>query len=313
MAFGDRVTATRKGIWALLVACLSFCLYRLTRLTFQCAREVSYLLSRRPPAEWRTLAPGLLGRPLYVLALLTAGPRWNPHAFIAVLGPVFVRRTLRIDVGALARSAGMWTIALHQCPGFRPVATSGAATEQGAYSEVLFRVTPGRYFIGVRYYEWSGTVELPRVDVDGRVLLRGRPSPGDHAGFYARLGETKRWFHYWLFYYVRVLLRFRHWLPRSFVESELLPLPNKETRYYYGLLGRRERLSITLNPCLFKDFAAFFTLYNGASFPVLWYQVVDERHLTPQSTCDGFFLIRIQARADSPQSVPNDWVRLAIA
>ncbi len=275
--------------WVLAV--LSLASYQLVRIAFRIFQSAYFLVAPQRLLHWRTLSGELLNRPLALPVVMTTGPRWNPHAIISIAGPVSVVRSLRVDLQAAQRSARLWTMVVHKFPTDRIVATLGPSSADGCLD-----LEPGRYALVLRYYEWSSTLELPAVDVDGRPGIPGCEVSVDVNEFYAGLGRRNNWFYWWLHYYVFVMLQHRDRLPASFVRRHYLPVGNPETEFVFGSMRRGEPLSLDAARAFLPSHHVYFTLYNRASFPVVWYPVRESMAHTEPALEDGYYLIRAHKR-----------------
>ncbi len=290
----------------LVLAPLSFLLYRLTRF---CVQRLVQLDGRRPHARarsWQVLDGTAVRRPLNMLALMTSAPRWNTHALIALAGPLQVRHTLTIDASAAARSAASWTVVVHSEPAHRIVASIGSVDATGDGPLHRVSLPPGSYRLALRYYHWSAPVALPAVEVDGVPTVAAVAMSAGTNDFYHGLRERSSLFYVSLHSYVCTLLRHRRWFPRSFVAREYLPAGNPQTAFYYGYLAAGTRLDIDLGDDLLQTHDAYFTSYNRASLPVMWYPLTESRHCSSPSSVTGSYLIRVQARGIAgPAREPN--------
>ena len=111
--------------------------------------------------------------------------------------------------------------------------------------------------------------------------------------FYKQLHERKNWFYSCLNYYVYTMLRFRQWLPGSFVEKQYLPAGDAGMNFKYGDLGQGMALQMNIKADLLSVYDVFFTQYDRASFPVYWQKITDQEVTTPVSKKSGYYLIRL--------------------
>ena len=298
--------------WEIPLALMSFVFYRITRFCVQRLIHLSAIVSTAQSRRWRVFCAQEARSPLNLLAVMTSGPRLNTHAIVATVGPLHVKRTLRIHVVAAARSAMSWTVVVYTAPSHRTVASIGSLGTPRCEPWQTITLPPGRYRLALRYYQWSDRVELPAVAVDGIEAVPARVVPANVNDFYNDLGKRSNFLYLCLHYYAGTLLRYRTLLPRSLVEREYLPVGNPETTFYYGFLSSREALALDLDARLLKTHDVYFTLYNLASFPVQWYALTKRQHITSPSACDGTYLIRVHRRAQSPEPFAYDSVRMRI-
>lgn len=283
-----------------VLAPASFLLLRLARLGVRQALRVRDRPGTGPATAWRILDAAMVREPFHLLALMTTAPRWNTHALIALAGPLRVERGLRIHAATAARSAPAWTVVVHAEPDLRIVASTGSLDSAAAVPWQAVELPPGRYRLVLRYYRWSGRAELPAVAVDGVPTVESQRIPAGANDFYHDLARRRSILYSWMHSYVRVLLRYRRWLPRSFVEREYLPAGNPQTTFSYGLLEAGTRLTIRTHNGLHDTHDAYFTGYNRASLPVLWYPLTEPEHVIPHVPVNGSYLIRVHPRTPAP-------------
>jgi hypothetical protein len=294
----------------LVLAPFSFLLYRTTRFVVQ---RIVHLRSRRhtaAAATWQTLDGPAVCKPFNMLALMTSAPRWNTHAIIALAGPLQVKHTLTIHTTTAAASAPSWTVVVHAEPSHRIVASTGALDTAGDGAWRSIDLPPGRYRLALRYYRWSEPVTLPTVEVDGSPAVDAVTIPADVNDFYQDLDHRGRLLYLSLHMYVCALLRHRRWFPRSFVAREYLPAGNPQTAFSYGFLSAGAVLDIELDDDLLRTHDVYFTAYDRASLPVMWYPITERRHRTPRSLSTGSYLIRIHARTPNRHDDASQAVRV---
>lgn len=296
----------------IVVAPLSFLLYRTVRFAMRRLVQLQAFLPAGRTSRWQVLDGQTVRRPFNLLALMTSAPRWNTHAIISLTGSVRVRQTVRIHAATAETSAASWTVVVHEEPSHRIVASVGSIDGPSADGWRSLDVPSGKYRLALRYYGWSEPVVLPTVEVDGAVAVESMTIPADSNDFYHGLSSRGGLFYTWLHSYVCTLLRYRDRFPRSFVEGEYLPAGNPQTTFHYGFLPAAARLDIELCDHLLGSHDAYLTVYNRASFPLLWYSLVDNHHLTPPTTTDGSYLIRLHARTPAPPTCDCQRVRLRV-
>jgi hypothetical protein len=185
---------------------------------------------------------------------------------------------------------------VHAEPAHDMVASIGAldAGDHGAWRTI--ELPPGIYRLALRYYQWSETAELPAIDVDGTPVVAPLKVPADANDFYRDLAGRTNPLYLCLHSYVCTLLRHREWFPPAFAEREYLPAGNPQTTFHYGFVQAGTRLAIELGAGLLDTHDVYFTAYNRASFPVLWYQLTGSSHRTPPIPATGTYLIRVHGR-----------------
>jgi hypothetical protein len=294
------------------LAPLSFVCYRVTRLVMQ---QLVQLHDRAHPAQattWRTLDGPAVSKPFNLLALMTSAPRWNTHALIALAGPLHVQHTISIRTATTAQSAEAWTIVVHAEPAHRIVASIGSLDPTGDEPWHAIELPPGTYRLALRYYRWSESAELPAVDIDGVPAIPPLAVPAGNNDFYDDLARRSSFLYLFLHSYVCTLLRHRRWFPRSFVEREYLPAGNPQTTFHYGFLQAGTSLVVELDAGLLRTHDVYFTAYNRASFPVLWYPLTESRHTTPAIPAAGSYLIRVHPKTAAHQSDEGETVQIRV-
>jgi len=298
--------------WEFPLALMSFVFYRLTRFCVQRLIHLNAMVSTAQSSRWRVFCAQEARSPLNLLAVMTSGPRLNTHAIVATVGPLHVKRTMRIHVAAAARSAASWTVVVYTAPSHRTVASVGSLGTPTREPWQAITLPPGRYRLALRYYQWSDHVELPAVEVDGIEAVPARIVPANVNDFYDNLGKRSSFLYLCLHYYVGTLLRYRALLPRALVEREYLPVGNPETTFYYGFLSSGQALAVELDASLLKTHHVYFTLYNRASFPIMWYALTEPEHITLPRACDGTYLIRVHQRVRFSEPFAHDRVRIQV-
>jgi hypothetical protein len=275
-------------------ALASFVFYRGMRLVMRRLVVLNARFNRRRAHQWHVLSAESLNMPLALPAVMTTGPRWNPHAIIAGAGPFSVKQSVSVDVGPMVASSKSWTLVFYTFPHQRTAAHIGAL--QAPFSERWHSVAlpPGKYSIALRYYHWSETVVFPEIRADSVAAVPPRSVPAGNNDFYLDLRKRRSRLYLWLHYYVYGLLRGTAQFPGVSIEREFLPMGNPETEFRYGALERGEALRFQLPPAFLTTRDVYFTLYSRDSFPARWYQIQESRHLTQPAQEDGFYLLRIQ-------------------
>ncbi len=266
----------------------------------------------RVPA-WQLVSAQFLEKPIKLLWTMSRA-RWNLHAIVAIVGPLEVRELVELDIKAAERSARSWTVVVYTTLDFKTITSMSSLTVSGENEWEAFKLQPGRYLLGLRYYQWSNTVEFPAVKVDGVQVVESQviPAPADINSFYRDLLKRKNFLHVWLNYYVFNLLRFRDWLPASFVNNVFLPVPNPETKFYYGAIKTGEVLQIELDTALLTTHNVYYSLYSRECFPVDWYAIAEPKHTTAVSPGQCIYLIRIHPKFSKTEHFLPDWVKLTV-
>lgn len=298
--------------WDIPLSLVSFLFYRIVRFLL---RSLLRLYTARNPQEachWRALSAEMLDKSLALPIIMTAGPRWNTHAIVAGVGPLRVRKSLSVHTGTAWRSAPAWIIVVNRFPSHRVVANMGSASAPIEDEWTSAHLEPGSYSLALRYYHWSHRVEFPAVKVDGVEEVQTESVSSEVNAFYHDLHKRRSIFYLCLHYYIFTILRYKEWLPQSFVERELLPMGNLETHFYYGTLTPEELLSFELAPMLLSTHDIFLTIYGRDSFPVRWYQIHEARHITSNVGEKCFYLVRIHEKSSFQRNLIDDWVKIRV-
>ena len=290
----------------------AFIFFKTVKFFIRRLLSIYYIVASDQAFQWKFASAEVLERPLATPMVMTMGPRLNTHAILANAGPLAVRQSLRVEVAAAERSAQVWTLVVSTFPGFQTVCTIGSRNAPFAGPSAEIPISPGKYWIALRYYRWSQYVELPALGVDGVELIHSTRIPPGKYNFYRTLAGKSNLFYRFLNYYVFVLLRYRRYFPVAFVEKEFLPMGSPETEFYYGALQSGERLSMRLDPSLLNTYDVYLTIYNLASFPVAWFQVTDPEFTTAESSADGSFLVRIQNKGPVQGDIPREGVKISV-
>jgi hypothetical protein len=283
------------------LACGSFLFFQLVQRVLHRLRTTRQ--RHQDVLDWRSLSE-VLGQPLALPYVMVTGPRWNPHALIAHVGPFQVQQDLRVQVDVAHRSAQMWTLVLYRFSDSQTIATldsNGVARDAVWHALSL---PAGRYSGILRYYQWSPDPRLPALDIDGSRRIHERPiSPNDNA-YFDRIRNKGGGFYACLHYYVLEMLRLRRYLPESFVRRQYLPVGNPETAFFFGFLRPGQGIEIRSSDGISEGHRLYLTLYNRGSFPVIWAEVRSFPYRTQPIDTTGSYLLRLHA-IRSPQAPPS--------
>jgi Family of unknown function (DUF6208) len=282
-------------------ACASFMFFHATKRLLKRLRQARD--RNHASFDWRTISEAL-DRPLALPYIMVTGPRWNPHALIATVGPFEVQHGLRIRAETAYRSARMWTLVIYREPDSRTVASinSNSAARNDVWNEQA--LPPGRYSAILRYYEWSGDPRLPEIELDGRRRVHERAVPANENDYLNRLTDKNGAFYTCLHYYVVEMLRLRRLLPETFLQREYLPVGNPETAFRYGYLHRGQCIEITSSHDIPAGHRLYLTIYNRSSFPVAWREVGSLPYRTEPADAIGSYLLRLHGM-QAPQAAPS--------
>jgi hypothetical protein len=309
---GDRTTQSieLEALWEIPLGVLSFGFSRVLRAVLTNLGRYYNPMNRQEHPEWQTVSADFLAKPIKLLWAMSRA-RWNLHSLIGLAGPFNVTQSLSVQVSTIAQSTPTWTAVFYTLGDYKTHANISSLTVSGESDWETVDLPPGRYLVGLRHYHWNDPVTLPAIRADGQEALAARTiaAPPDHNRFYRDLIQRQGLVHVGLNGYVYPLLRFRRWLPTSFVRDVFLPVPNPETQFHYGALRSGERLQVQLSPGLLQTHEVFFSLYNRFCFPLDWYPITQATHLT--NVCDrkAVFIIRIHPQF--PQAIlPADPIQL---
>lgn len=256
--------------------------------------------------RWRFMSEAI-DQPLALPYIMVTGPRWNPHALIANVGPLQVTDSFRVQTETAFRSAQMWTLVIYSASDFRTVTAidSSHVVRDEAWCE--HTLPPGRYSGILRYYEWSASPKLPAIEIDGAQSIPERTVPANENDYLSRLCNKNGAFYTALHYYALEMLRLRHYLPESFVRREYLPVGNPETAFRYGHLQRGQCIEITSSQGIPEGQYLYLTIYNRSSFPVTWAAVQSLPYHTQPAEATGSYLLRLHATesAHTPPTWPS--------
>lgn len=277
-----------RTVWEIPLALLSYGFYKFIRLIMRLFVRLFPTVGRQKNDVWRILNAEALQSRFVLPVLMTSAPRWNTHAIIAIAGPWPVNNSICLHFPEEIGATVSWTV--NRVSDHQIVASGNVCHESGPQTITL---PSGSYWLTLRCYDCQRMVQLPSVEVDGVEMVATIIVPPDTNNFYQDLSHRSNLFYLSLHYYVAALLRYRRWLPQSFIEREYLPVGNPQTKFYYGFLHAGESLTVTLEPQLLQTHSLYFTLYNLASFPILWYPLLAQEHKTIPCQSDGMYLIRV--------------------
>lgn len=296
-------------LWEIPLAALSLLFYRIMGGIF--SRLYRWSLSRKSEAElcWRVFGADTLENvPLALPVIMTTGPRWNTHAVIGTIGPFRVSQSLELDLHRIQQSAQSWVAVVYAFPSFETVQSLDSHRFRQAVSEaepwVTLDLPPGRYTLGVRYYDRAETITYPSVRLDGDRLLQPFLADPQTNDFYDQLKDyPHKGFYLALHYYSYILLKYRHHLSSAWVQREYLPVGAPDTQFFYGGLNRGQTLAVQLEPLALEQFDFYLTLYDWSSFPMGWQRITspDYRIVAPQN---GSYAFRVRPKAPIP---PETW------
>jgi hypothetical protein len=296
--------------WRVLPTLASFAFQRAARTVFRLGASLSMPL-RRDTSRWKVLSADFVRRPLVLPFMMLTGPRWNTHALIATLGPIRVARELEVNLTPL-RSARSWTVVLYSFPGFKTAAALGPTDSISTGGLARVALKPARYMVGLRCYGWSDPTGLPAIAVDGRPVVAPASVSYDPDALLQVLRGRTGLFYQLSQYYLRLLVKYKDFLPRRFVDGEFLPVGNPETYFHYGLVDVNRSLHLDINSDLFRFTDVYFTMYNLSSFPTMWCQVQAAHSEIPAAPEPRYYLLRLQRHSIGRVARPDEGITLSI-
>ncbi len=307
-----RIFAKAELLWEIPLAFLSFIFFKVMKFAVGSLYNFRLSKNKQQNLEWRPLSTDILETPITLPFWMTFGPRLNTHAIIATVGPFEVKKSMDLLVEAAEKSAKSWTIVVYKFPDYATVVRLGYGDSAFDNQWKSVELPPGKYLLGLRYYNWSEQVEFPAVKADGVEIIQSKTIPSDINNFYYELREQENWFYFCLHYYLFPMFRLRKWLPESFVKKEFLPVGDPALFYYYGLLRKQESLKVSFNPVLFNNYEVYITLYDRASFATSFYQIQETNHVTKPLEHDGFYLFRIRQKPEIQEQFVSEWVEIKV-
>ncbi|PSF39271.1 hypothetical protein C7H19_00325 [Aphanothece hegewaldii CCALA 016] len=278
------------------LAILSFIFYKINKFFIGILYTIFLFIKKNKAKQWRVLSAQTLETFLSLPVLMTKGPRWNTHAIIGTLGPFQVQETISLDLNILKKSAQSWIVVIYSFPSYETITNLDSNQIVSQEDWISITVKPGLYSIGLRYYHWSDSLELPTVKVDDKLLVdKSEVSPNVN-DFYKNLINQKNWFYLALHYYIFTILKYRKWLGESFVKQEFLPVGAPDTEFVYGYLAKNQSLKIMIEPLIINDYDIYFTTYDRSSFPLYWCQITEETYLTKPIEKHGYYLFRLRQK-----------------
>ncbi len=281
------------------LAVLSFFCYKITKFIIGNLFTVYLAINKDKASQWRVLSQETIDSPLTLPVLMTKGPRWNTHAIIGTLGPFSVNESIAIDLESANNSARSWIAVVYSFPSYKTVTSIKSDDIETINKWYSLKLKPGKYSLGLRYYNRLDMINLPAIKVDDRELVSAEPTPQDINDFYYDLIKAKNWFYSSLHYYIFTILKFRKWLPESFVRKEYLPVGAPDTFFAYNYVDRGQSLEIDFTSEIINNFDIYFTLYDRSSLPLSWCQIKSEKYTLPAGDNQGYYLLRIRPNSSN--------------
>jgi len=295
-------------LWEIPLAIASFLFYKIMKFFIGNLYTLYLIFNQKVSSQWRVLSEENLKSPLSIPVLMTKGPRWNTHAVIGTLGPFTVQESLSFDLDSINSSAGSWIVVIYDFPAYRTITSlskSEYSAQQGWFS---LKLPPGKYSLGVRYYNYQNSLVFPAVKTDQKELVTAYSVPSDVNKFYAHLIEKKNLFYLALHYYIYTILRLKKWLPESFVRAEYLPVGAPDTQFFYDFIRKGESLEIRIDPVTLPQVDVYVTLYDRSSLPVATAKItslegigspqIKNQYCSQPMPSNGYYLVRVRHQND---------------
>src|SRR5262245_8056879 len=114
-----------RSLATIPLACGSFAFFHSSKWLLHRLRRARD--RKQDTLDWHLLSQ-VIGAPLTLPYLMVTGPRWNPHALIARVGPFQLEIGLRINVDTMYRAAQTWTLVISRAEDLHPIAVIDART-----------------------------------------------------------------------------------------------------------------------------------------------------------------------------------------
>lgn len=290
-------------LWEVPLALLSWSFNKIVKFAIGNLFTVYLALNKSKASQWRVLSEKMINAPLILPVMMTKGPRWNTHAIIGTLGPFKVERAIAINTETANQSARSWIAVVYNFPGYKTVTSLESEKIEPDSLWQTIELPAGKYSLGVRYYNRAETINYPAIKIDEQPFVESYNVPSDINSYYDNLINSKNWFYSSLHYYIFTILKLRHYLPKSFVRKEYLPVGAPDTHFAYNYLDNQQTLKITTAPEIIEQFDIYFTLYDRSSLPLTWCIITETIYTLPPQDTKGYFLLRIRPK---PEFVKTD-------
>ncbi|HEY9878166.1 MAG TPA: DUF6208 family protein [Leptolyngbyaceae cyanobacterium] len=301
------------ALWEVPLGLLSFLFSRIVKWVLTFVSRYYNPASRRTEPEWQVVSTEFLKGPVKLLWTMSRA-RWNLHSLIAIAGPFTLSRSLTLDITSLSQSAKSWTAVIYTLQGYKTITSVGSLSVASDQTRETIVLPAGRYLVGVRHYQWTNPIQLPAIEVDGQCVLASQPlaAPPDFNQFYRNLKHRRGFLYTCLNFYVYPLLRYPLGLPHPFVKRTFLPVPNPETKFYYGALAQGESLLIQAPSTLLETHSLYFSLYTRDCFPLDWYPILQPQHTTQAMPEKGAYILRVHPKEAKSLDVEPELVHIQI-
>lgn len=258
---------------------------------------IIYLYFARKNAKiWRIFSSETLKNVLSMPVLMTKAPRWNTHAIIGTLGPIKVRENIGLDLTAIEKSTDTFIGAIYSFPTYQTIENININNGKIENNWLIYHLPPGKYTLGLRYYNTNHDVTFPTVKIDNKNAVNSQEIPLNVNDFYHSLINKKNWFYLALHYYIYTILKYRKDLPESFIRYEFLPVGAPDTEFYYNYLAKNQGLEIIINREVLVNYDVYFTLYDRSSLPLNWCHIKEENYQLSPINNNGYYLLRVRQK-----------------
>lgn len=286
-------------IWEIPFALLSFLFYKVMKFLIGNLFTLYLATNKKKASQWRVLSQETIDSFLSLPVLMTKGPRWNTHAIIGTLGPFAVEKSISLDLQSAHNSAGSWIAVVYSFPSYQTITSLESHQIDLTKSWESIELKPGKYSLGLRYYDWRNIVKLPAIKIDNQDFVVATDVPNNINDFYRHLIQAKNWFYLSLHYYIFTILKLRQWLPESFVRYEFLPVGAPATEFFYNYLTKTQTLQLEFSNSLIQDYDIYFTIYDRSSLPLDYCRIQTEQYTLPATGVNGYYLLRIRPKPNN--------------
>jgi len=304
----------RRILWEIPAAFLSFIFFKTVRLLLRTLVNINASINKKTVFRWLVYSDELLRKPLILPSILVTGPRWNPHAIAAGLGPFDLKESLAIEVKSCVASAQSWSIGIYTFPEAKAIQHIASHHFNLEEEWTQLKLKPGKYTLGLRYYHWSEPIDLPAIKIDENNATKTLSiNIHDVNNYLENLTKRDNIFYRCLNYYIFTLLMCQKWLPQEWIRKEYLPVGDTNNEFFYGVVYKTYSFILELKPVLLNNYDIYLTIYNRSSLPVIWCQIEEEKYTIPRIEQDGFYLVRIRAKLDfASDNFQSDWMSVKL-
>ena len=286
-------------IWQIPLALLSFIFAKINKFFIGNLYTIYLTFNKKKANQWRVIDHNLVASALNMAVLMTKAPRWNTHAIIGTLGPFSVQKSISIDLNSTNKSAKSWIVILYNFPNYKTITSLRSNQVNSQHNWQSLELKPGKYTIGLRYYNFYDQLVLPAIKVDNQELTSSLEIPNNSNDFYQELINKKNLYFLFIHYYIYVIFRFRKYLPESFVKREFLPVGATDTKFFYDYLDKNEYLELETDQSTLNKYDIYVTLYERCSLPVDSFQLNKIKQKSSTLSNKGYYLIRIRTEDKS--------------